>query len=248
MADRSRRTVRQARAPYTGARVEELEEPLLPRWFVLLAIGAVPVAFAVFVMAFVVFGPDEVPVAERRPPPLGNLTTDVGQYNVGESSPQPLDLTCSLTQGIQGAGSETDRERIALAAESLCTMTLPEDAAQALVRFGQAGGEVRFAQFQATGVDSTMETATDTPRLLLNARFAREGTDPLWIAPLLAHDTLLWQQDASLAESALRAREVEARVCDALFADDRPSRACDDAAALLDLVDPVRALQAAGFR
>lgn len=242
------RPPRHPRPVYEGARVEELEEPLLPRWFVLLALAAIPVALGVAVWAFVVFGPEDVPVAERRPPPSPEgLTTDVGGYNVGESQARPLASTCQLAQGIQAAGSETDRARISLAADALCDVTLPADVARRLVAFGQAGGEVRFAQFQSTGIDSTLDFSADPPRLLLNARFAREDTDPLWIAPLLVHDTTYLDLDPNQAASALAAREAEADVCADLFSTDRPSRACEDAQALLDLLDPVRALQAAGF-
>jgi hypothetical protein len=249
MADR-RRQPRPVKAPYVGARVEELEEPLLPRWFVLLCVGLVPVALATFVAAFVVFGPEEVPVGERRPPPdaAGFLTTDVGQYNVGESEARPIDTDCDLVRGINAAGSEADRERIALAVTALCDLRIPADSARALQQFAGQGGEIRFAQFQSTGIDSTMERMGDVPRILLNARFGAEATDPLWIAPLIAHDTTYVTEDPALAESALLARQVEDQVCQQLFVDDRPSRACDDAAALLDVVSPIRALQAAGFR
>ncbi|HUG84497.1 MAG TPA: hypothetical protein VMM13_08020, partial [Euzebya sp.] len=125
--------------------------------------------------------------------------------------------------------------------------SLPEDVGRRLVQFGRLGGEVRFAQFQSTGIDSTLDLAAAPPRLLLNARFAREDTDPLWIAPLLVHDTTYLELDPAQAGSALAARTFEADVCEDLFDQDRPSRACDDAAALLDLPDPIRALQAAGF-
>lgn len=240
--------LRRPRSVYAGARVEALEEPLLPRWFVLLAVALVPVALGVVVWAFVVFGPEEVPFAERRPPPSAQgLTTDVGQYNVGESQAQPLATTCTLVEGIRAAGSEADRARIALASDALCEVTLPVEVAQRLVAFGRAQGEVRFAQFQATGIDSTMDFGVDPPRLLLNARFASNTTDPLWITPLLVHDTTYLDLDAAEATSALAAREAEAAVCDQLFEVERPSRACDDAAGLLELLDPMRALQAAGF-
>lgn len=236
------------RSVYAGARVEELEEPLLPRWFVLLAVALIPVALGVAVWAFVVFGPDEVPFAERRPPPSPQgLTTDVGQYNVGESEAHRLSTTCALVEGIQGAGSDTDRQRITLAADALCDVTLPQEVARRLIALGQAGGEVRFAQFQATGIDSTLDLGVDPPRLLLNARFASEGTDPLWIAPLIVHDTTYLDLDPAQARAALAAREAEAAVCAQLFDVSRPSRACDDAAGILDLLDPLRALQAAGF-
>ncbi len=238
------------RSVYDGARVEELNEPLLPRWFVLLMVGAVPVALGVAVWAFIVFGPEEVPVAERRPPPdpTGQLTTDVGQYNVGESVAVPLPLAdCQLFRGIRAAGSEADRARIELALATLCEQRLPEDVARRVQLLASMQGEIRFAQFQATGIDSTLDRFEDTPRILLNARFAREDTDPLWIAPLVVHDTTYLELSAGTVEAALEARQNEADTCRALFTQTRPSRACQDAYELLDFISPARALEDAGF-
>ncbi len=241
------------RSPYDGARVEELEEPLLPRWFVLLAVALVPVAIGVAVWAFVVFGPEEVPVSERRPPPSddGTLTTDVGQYNVGDSDAEPIPLAdCPQWRGIRAGGSEADRGRIDTALSALCEERLPQDVARGVQALARAQGVIRFAQFQATGVDSTLDLAADPPRILLNARFARAETEPLWIAPLVAHDTTYLTEPVGPAASALAAREAEATMCARLLGDEEdpePSRACDDARALLELLDPLRALEAAGF-
>lgn len=239
-----------SKSPYGGARVEELEEPLLPRWFVLLALAAIPVALGVAVWAFVVFGPEEVPIAERRPPPpqVGQLTTDVGQYNIGTTRAEPLALAdCPLFQGIQAGGSEADRGRIDLALSALCQGRMSEAVANRMRQFAQMQGVIRFAQFQATGVDSTLDLGEDPPMILLNARFAREDTEPLWVAPLVAHDVTYLDQPPGLATSELVARQAEARACEVVLADLRPSRACEDAEALLDFIDPERALLDAGF-
>ncbi|MDQ3709712.1 MAG: hypothetical protein M3387_10505, partial [Actinomycetota bacterium] len=116
-----------------------------------------------------------------------------------------------------------------------------------LSAFAAAGGVVRFAQFEATGVDSTARLDTDPPVILVNARLTR--TDPLWIAPLVAHDTTFFQgPDPGTAEAALAARQVEDLVCDRLLAGRRESRGCTDAEALLAMPDPLAALRAAGYR
>ncbi|PSO52543.1 MAG: hypothetical protein BRC31_04570 [Actinobacteria bacterium QS_5_72_10] len=61
---------RRVRDPYAESPVDELSEPVLPRWFVLLAVVTVPAAIAVFALAFPVLGGDDaVPPAQRRPPP-----------------------------------------------------------------------------------------------------------------------------------------------------------------------------------
>lgn len=239
--------VRPPRDPYADAPVGELSDPLLPRWFVLLAVLAVPAAIAVAVWAFVAFGTDEVPVAERRPPPEGALTTAVGELVVGDRPAEPVPDLCPLLDGVRAGGTAADRAVIAEGLAALCDVDLPLEPAQRLQAFAQAGGVVRFAQFQATAVDSTLDTAADPPVVLLNARLAR-GVDPAWVAPLVVHDTTYLRLDAGSAAAALAARQVEAAVCDQLFADegDQPP-GCRDAAALLGLDDPEAALREAGF-
>lgn len=240
---------RTGRSPYEGARVEELEEPLLPRWFVLLALAALPTAIAVGIAAFVVFGPERVPVEARRPPPAAgsSLSTDVGQLNVGDLPPAPIEAGCPLVTGVQAAGTAGDRARIQTALNALCDITVPGEAGEGIGRLGAAGGVVRFAQFERTGVDSALDTATDPPTILVNARFAREGTEPRWIAPLVVHDAVLTGRTPGTVEAELAARQAEATVCDRLFTETDPSRACRDAAELLALPDPAAALAEAGF-
>jgi len=231
--------------PWRRSRVGELSDQLLPRWFVVTALVSIPVAIAALVGAFVVFGPDRVPVANRRPPPAAGLTTAVGDYAVGDSEPQPVTRLCPTLDGIRVAGTDADRTVLITALNGLCDIPLDPAAGGRLRAFADAGGVVRFAQFEATGVDSTATLQADPPVVLVNARFAR--TDPLWVAPLIVHDTTLLAGDPAAAETALAARRAEAAVCAELFADRRPSRGCDDARALLSLPDPLGALRAAGF-
>lgn len=235
---------------YEGARTGELEDPLLPRWFVLLGLAAIPAAIGVLIWAFVAFGPEEVPVAARRPPPVegSTLTTAVGDLNVGDLDPLELAPGCSLLEGIRAGGTAGDIDRIGQAVDELCELVLPGDIARRLQAFAQAGGVVRFAQFEATGVDSTLDTAGEVPLVLVNARLARGGTDPLWIGPLIVHDTTWLEEPVGTAAGALVAREAEAEICSRMFLPEDRSRACNDAAALLALDDPLAALEAEGFR
>ena len=241
---------RRAVSVYEGARTGELEDPLLPRWFVLLGLAAIPAAIGVLIWAFVAFGPEEVPVAARRPPPVegSTLTTAVGEYNVGDLDPLELSPPCALLEGIRAGGTAVDIDRIAGAVDELCELALPEAIARRLQSFARVGGVVRFAQFEATGVDSTLDTAGDVPVVLVTARLARDGTDPLWIGPLIVHDTTWLEEPVGTAEGALLAREAEAEICGRMFLPDDRSRACNDAAALLALDDPLGALAAEGFR
>jgi hypothetical protein len=234
------------RDPWRSAPVGELQEQLLPRWFVILVLVMIPIAVAAVIAAFVVFRPAEVPVADRRPPPAGDLTNAVGEFVIGESAPQPYADACPTLRGVQIAGTEQDQRVLRLGIAGLCNVSLPGEITDRLARFAQAGGVVRFAAFEQTGVDSTAQPDAVPPRILVNARL--QLTDPLWIAPLVAHDVTFTEADPATAEGALEARRAEALVCDRLLGGRRPSRGCGDARAVLDLPDPLAALRAAGFR
>ena len=233
------------RDPWRKAPVGELQEQLLPRWFVILILVMIPLAIAAVIGAFVVFRPADVPLAERRPPPAAGLTSDVGDFVVGDMQPEPYDAACPTLRGVQIAGTEADQQALRLGLAGLCNVSLPPEVNDRLAQFAQAGGVVRFSAFEQTGVDSTAQLDADPPRILVNARL--QLTDPLWIAPLVAHDVTFLDEDPATAAAALEARRVEALVCERLLGGRRPSRGCTDARQLLDLPDPLAALQAAGF-
>jgi hypothetical protein len=232
------------RDPWRKAPVGELQEQLLPRWFVILALVSVPVAIVVFVVAFFAGGSEEVPAAERRPPPSERLTHDVGDLVLGETPPRPWDEACPLLQGIRIAGLDPDLEALETALRALCEAELLDPEASALQTLAQRGAVIRFAVFELTGVDSTADR--DAPVLHVNGRFT--ATDPRWIAPLVVHDAVMLSGEPESAETALAARQAEDRTCRALFAGERASRGCDDAAAVVALPDPVGALRDAGYR
>lgn len=224
------------RDPWRDAPTSELGDQVLPRWFVLLGAAAVLAALGAVVAAFLVFGPDEVPAAARRPPPAGGYAHDVGDLNVGASEPVALDpVPCPELAGLRVAGSEADRAALAEGLAPLC------DRPELVAPFAAAGGVVRFAQFENTGVDST--ASLDQPLILLNNRYA--VTDPAQIAPLVVHDLVVRAGDPAAAQTALDARAAEAEACAELTID---SPGCRAAAAVLALDDPLAALREAGYR
>lgn len=233
------------RDPWRRAPVGELQEQLLPRWFVLTALILVPVAIVAAIAAFLVFGPDEVPVAQRRPPPGGGLTSDVGDYRVGNLEPQPYAEACPALQGVRIAGTDDDLAALRLGIAGLCNTSLEPGTEDAIRAFARDGGVVRFAQFEATGVDSAAVLDGEPSTILVNARLQR--TDPLWIAPVVAHDAVVLSGDAETVDTRLAARRAEAQVCERLLSGRRPSRGCDDAQQLLAQPDPAAALRDAGF-
>jgi hypothetical protein len=234
-----------SRDPWANAPTSELGDQVLPRWFVLTAIAAVLAAIAVAVVAFATIGRDDLPAADRRPPPADGFTTAVGDVGVGASEPVPYDAPCAPLEGIRVAGTDADRAQLRRGLAAVCNTPLPNETSAAIAAFSEAGGVLRFATFEATGVDSTASLPGQPPVILINTRFQR--TDASWIAPLIAHDATLRALEPGAATAALAAREAEAAVCDSLLGDDNDSRSCADAQALLALDDPLAALRDAGF-
>jgi hypothetical protein len=233
-----------SRDVWADAPTGELGDPLLPRWFVILGALAVVAAIGAAIAAFIVFGSEEVPVEARRPPPGEQLTHDVGEFLIGETDEVPGEAPCPTLEGVRVAGTASDRALLADALAALCDVALPMDVEAALAAFATDGGTVRFALFEATGIDSAAQL--DGRRILVNARFEQTAR-ARWIAPLVAHDAVVLAGEPGTAATALRAREVEDEVCRAL-PEDPTSRACEDAAAVLALPDPGEALRAVGYR
>lgn len=229
--------------PWADAPVEELQDQVLPRWFVLLAIAAVVVGAVVLVMALLATAPREVPLGERRPPP-GNsgLTHDVGALEVGTSEPVVYERACSLLEGVRVAGTAADQANLRRSLAAACNAA-GGDVAEGLRAFADAGGVVRYATFSETGVDSTATTSENPPVIYLNSRFS--SASGLLGAPLIAHDVVA-VTDPGDARTELDARIAEADVCASLFAE--LPRSCETATALVTTPGALRLLRAAGYR
>lgn len=232
--------------PWKDAPTEELQDQVLPRWFVLLGITTVLIALVTVVAAFTVFGRSDVPVAQRRPPPPAQpagRTHDVGEVQIGTAEPEVYDGACALLDGVRVAGTDRDTESLRRGLAGVCNLATETDVTDVtggLRSFAASGGVVRFATFEATGVDSTVDLGV--PQILINARFSR--SDPLQIAPLIAHDVIAMTAPGD-AGTELSARISEADVCARLFTD--LPRSCTDAANLVALPDPMTALLGAGY-
>lgn len=230
--------------PWSDAPTGELGDQVLPRWFVLTAISSVVLAVVVLVTALALPRRETVAVEARRPPPSVMYTTAVGEVQTGISAPQAYEAPCALLQGVRIAGTTFDRARLRQGLAGLCNVTLTDDAAASVRAFAEQGGIVRFATFEATGVDST--ASRDAPAtVFINARFQR--TDPLWIAPLIVHDATLRRPGRASADGALMARQAELATCERLLGSRPRSRGCADASEIVDLENPLDSLRAVGF-
>lgn len=233
------------RDPWRRTRVGEQGDPLLPRWFAILAVVVVPLGLAVAVVAFFGFGRGEVPVAERRPAGNGELTTAVGRLQAGEADAIPLEAACPVVDGIRIAGEVGDLRVLREGMAGLCRRALAAEVVAPLRALGERGAVVRFAVFERTAVDATSRAGA-TPTIYLNAKYSR--TEPEWLVPLVTYEAvLLGGPDAGTVDTVLRARRAERTVCRTLGLETR-TPGCRDAAALLALPDPAAALKAAGYR
>jgi hypothetical protein len=234
------------RDPWRRTRVGEQGDPLLPRWFAILAVAVVPLGLAVAVVAFFGFARGEIPVAERRPAGDGALTTAVGRLQAGEAEAVALEAPCPVVDGIRIAGEAGDLRVLREGLGGLCRRALGGEVVEPLRTLGDRGAVVRFAVFERTGVDTTARTGT-TPTIYLNAKYSR--TEPEWLAPLVAYEAVMLAGGPGTAAvpTVLRARRAERTVCRTLGLQAR-TPGCRDAAALLALPDPAAALRAAGYR
>jgi len=232
------------RDPWRGTPTSELQDQVLPRWFVLTALALALLAVVTVVAAFVVVGSDEVPLAARRPPPADGLTHGVGDYEAAPGDPRAVPDPCPALVGVRVAGDEQDRATLADGLAPLCGVALDPPVAAQLEAFGDEGGVVRLAAFEATAVDVTARL--DGSEVLVNGRFA--AAPPELVAPLVAAQLATLAGDPAGAATALAARRAEAAVCAALPEDVPRSRACADAQALVALPDPLAALRDAGYR
>lgn len=249
MSQRPRQRRRPARDPYAGAPTDELSDPVLPRWFVLVAVISVPVAIGVFAVAFPLLGgDDEVPPAERRPPPPadGELTHGVGEVRLGRGETRPADPGCAAAQGLVVAGGEPERQRLRTAVEALCALRSPAGAGPAITELADAGAVIRFAGFTRPGVPSTVDVAADPPRVLINVSFTRVQR-PEWITPLIVHDAVTVAGEPGTVETALAARRAELATCQRLLDPATFPVSCETARRLLGRPDPAAALRRAGY-
>lgn len=232
------------RDPWRRTRVGEQGDPLLPRWFAILAVVAVPLGLIVSVVAFFGFGRGDVPVAERRPAGSGELTTAVGRLAAGDAEPVPLAAPCPVVDGIRIAGEQGDLRVLREGLAAVCRRALPREVVAPLRALGDSGAVVRFAVFARTAVDSTARRGPQ-PVVYLDAKYSR--TEPEWLAPLVAYEAVMLGGETASVDTVLRARRAERTVCRTLGLETR-TPGCRDAAALLALPDPAAALGAAGYR
>ena len=226
--------------------LESMPKPLIAA-FLVLAVGGV--GLFVYLMARPPT-PVELPLAERRSPPVGTLSHDVVEFKlVAVPSPLPPTPTpCPAMRGVVIEGGEGAQDRLGGVLRSLCRLlgSGPPELDQAIHGLGRA--RLRFALMTRTGDQTTADLATG--RILIAIALSRTNVAPVIIAPLLAHEG--WHLAKGLPATAgeeFGARVAELGACRALIDPDRFPRGCLDAQALVQLgvQRAVEALVGAGF-
>lgn len=230
-------------------------EPVLHRWFVIAMLVLVPIGIGVSIWAAVeVFGRDDtIAAAERRPPGDAATTVDRGDAVLGtieESDPGPSCATSVRVVGDRGARAAASR---ALGATCSLLRTGRFPAAQAgLQEWATTRGQLRFAVFELSGVESSLRLSDDQ-RLVLELNAAFQFEDATRAAPaIIGQLTLLGDDEFPgqpvSADAALAAAEAQAEACERLVFPDEPPRGCLDVEELLADPDPRGSLAEAGYR
>ncbi len=229
--------------------IDAMPRPLL----VVFALSGLTAIVAASV--FIVHPPESatIPVQNRRPPPHGTLSHDVGRL-----VPPPLPSALPSLQPACPAFSATVLKvgpagavRLRGVLSDLCRLShggVPAELTAAIG--GLKGATIRFAAFQRAGVESTADLATRT--IWLNLKFSRSDQPLEDVAPVIVHEGwhLAHPADAVTAEQELGARRAEVDACRELIATDKWPRWCNDARTLTDLAvaRAITLLVSAGYR
>ncbi|HVL33604.1 MAG TPA: hypothetical protein VM600_08495 [Actinomycetota bacterium] len=216
--------------------------------FALLAIAAVGASLAVIIQPF---KRDVIAVEDRRPPSSDTHTHDVGRIFPAPvpSDQQTLPPPCEAVARTRILGYGGAVGRVTRALRDACTLDGPGvDPRIPTAISGLEGATIRFADFERTGVESTVERSTKT--IWLNVKLANAKIPDVQIVPVILHEAWHLAHSARItASQELDARGVEAAVCAELVPIDDHRRWCKDARALVALPreDALRRLTAAGY-
>lgn len=227
-------------------------EPLLQRWFVIPMLVLVVAGIGVTIWMFsALLVKDAITVAERRPPGTAEITHDRGQAVLNdtlETEPGP-----GCASAIELFGDRGGRDTVRAAMSATCQLLQSGDfplAEEGLRRFAEAGGQLRVAVFELTGVESSARVERQQLVIELNPRFQFERG--FRAAPMLIHELThigaSWPGEAVSAEAELEAMRAQHLACERLSLGDEPPRGCLDAALLVDDPDAIQQLLDAGYR
>ncbi len=228
-------------------------EPVLQRWFVIAMIVLVPITLAVTAWAFLSIDRDELTAAERRPAGGPEVTVERGAVQAAETEEVEPGPACA--QAVRLVGDSGSRAAARVALEQTCELIATDDypeAREGLAQWAAAGGQLRIATFELSGVESSARVDDDRILIELNAKFQFE--DAGQAAPALLHQLVLlsdpaWPGETVGVSTELTAVERQHHACQRIDApDDELPRGCRDVEEILREPDPAQALLDAGYR
>ncbi len=231
--------------------------PRLP-WWLWLVVAATSALMATVAISLVAVHRSAVPLGADRSPPSGQYSHDVGEVRApaleeaNRARVTRRHPDCPRLAGLTLVGTPGEVDLLAAAADRVCGLrtTAPIDRARRALDHERA--TVVFAEFRASGNESTTRFAPDGPTVLVNGKFSAGPAER--VAVLLVHEgALVAAGGPPDAAGELAAVRAQADACQRLFADTAglgPNRSCLAAAQLLAGGEDraLAALRAAGYR
>jgi hypothetical protein len=232
-------------------------EPLLQRWFVIPMLVLVVVGIGVSVWMFsTLLTKEEITVAERRPPGTAEVTHERGRAVLNDTTETEPGPDCA--ERLELFGDAGGRGTVRAAMQATCSLLATGDfpaAQRGLANLVEAGGQLRVAIFELTGVESSSRVEpiadSDAQRIAveLNPRFQFE--EGFRAAPMIIHELThlagTWPGEPVTAEQELEAMQAQHDACEAITFGSEPPRGCLDAELLVDDPGAIEQLVDAGY-
>ena len=202
--------------------------------FVITALIAVTASVVVLIRppAF-----EEVLLQERRPPPASPYSHDPVRVFPAPIPDEDIafDPPCEAVATADPVGGVAFVRRVTSALSDICTLQGASVGPQARAAIGGfAGTEIRIAEFERSGIESTIDFSTRT--IYVNLKLTRRDTDVAPLIPVLLHEAWhLAHSDRNItAAQELDARRAEHEACRQFIRPTEWPRWCEDAAGLVE--------------
>jgi hypothetical protein len=231
--------------------------PRLPWWLWLVA-AATTVATVAVAVALVSGNHPAAPLGAGRSAPGGRFSHDVGEARIPALDQANRAVVtrrhpgCPRLAGLTLAGTPGELDLLAAAADRVCGLRSTAPVERAREALDRDRVTVAFAEFRASGNESTTRFARDGASVLVNGKFSRGPAER--VAVLLVHEgSHVADGGPPDAAGELAAVRAQADACQRLFTGQEqlgPNRSCLDGDALLAAGEAraLAALRAAGYR
>jgi hypothetical protein len=240
-----------------AAAVKARPWPRLPWWLWLVA-AATTVAMVAVAIALVSANHPAAPLGAGRSAPSGQFSHDVGEARVPALDHANRALVtrrqagCPRLARLTLVGTPREVDLLAAAADRVCGLRSTAPIERAREALDRDRATVVFAEFRASGNESTTRFAPGGATVLVNGKFSRGPAER--VAVLLVHEgSHVADGGPPDAAGELAAVRAQADACHRLFTGQQrlgPNRSCLDGDALLAVGEAraLAALRTAGYR